>query len=169
MSDHWSRGGKARAAALSPERRTEISREAAKVRWSGDRPPPYPKRPHMPLAVKLAAALRLAGLDPAEAIEWDHDPPLGLRERTPEGGYIPDANDDRYIVPRQKKEHREKTNGTGATVADGDIHKIAKAKRLAKDSEAFRARVLAREPGQPRQRKGTIQSRGFKRKGHQKC
>jgi hypothetical protein len=30
------KGGKARAAALTPEQRSEIARKAAKARWSGD-------------------------------------------------------------------------------------------------------------------------------------
>lgn len=33
-----SAGGRARAEALTPERRAEIAREAARSRWSGDKP-----------------------------------------------------------------------------------------------------------------------------------
>lgn len=54
-----------------------------------------------------------------------------------------------------------KTNGNAATVADGDLHKIAKAKRLDKAREAHRA-VLA---GEVLREPGKIKSRGFQ-KGH---
>lgn len=87
------------------------------------------KRPHMPLAVKLRAALRLAGLDPDAKIQWDHDPALAMRERT-DKGWIPAANDDLYIVPRTKASHAEKTFGTHVPLS-GDISKIAKMKRIA--------------------------------------
>ena len=50
-----------------------------------------------------------------------------------------------------------KTNGTPATVADGDIHKIAKAKRLAKAQEVHRA-VLA---GEVTREPSRMKSRGF--------
>ncbi|MCG7598888.1 P63C domain-containing protein [Halomonas sp. McH1-25] len=38
MTDHHSKGGKARASTLSAERRSEIAREAAKKRWNRDLP-----------------------------------------------------------------------------------------------------------------------------------
>ena len=50
-----------------------------------------------------------------------------------------------------------KTNGTKATCASGDLHKIAKAKRLAKATEEHKA-VLARVMTRPA---GKIKSRGF--------
>lgn len=52
-----------------------------------------------------------------------------------------------------------KTNGTAATSASGDLHKIAKAKRLAKAQEVHRA-VLA---GEHRREPSRIKSRGFAR------
>ena len=59
--------------------------------------------------------------------------------------------------------HREcadkKTNGTAATCASGDLHKIAKAKRLAKAQEVHRA-VLA---GTHKREPSRIKSRGFDR------
>lgn len=50
-----------------------------------------------------------------------------------------------------------KTNGNAATAADGDLHKIAKAKRLAKAQEVHEA-VLAGTHKRPPSR---IKSRGF--------
>ena len=107
------------------------------------------KRPYMPLEVKVQAALNALGMKGFE-VEWNHIPPLGLRERDPQtGDYIPPANDPDYIVPMIKEAHRALTNGNAATSADGDIHKIAKAKRIAKDppgGEEFRRRLLAKTP-----------------------
>ncbi len=51
----------------------------------------------------------------------------------------------------------KKTNGNKATVAGGDIHKIAKAKRLQRAHEAHEAVVLGTAEKPP----GTIKSRGF--------
>lgn len=51
----------------------------------------------------------------------------------------------------------QKTYGGKATCADGDIHKIAKAKRIAKAREAHAA-VVARVTERPA---GAIKSRGF--------
>lgn len=57
--------------------------------------------------------------------------------------------------------HREcadkKTNGTAATSASGDLHKIAKAKRLARAQEVHRA-VLA---GEHKRKPSKIKGRGF--------
>ena len=52
---------------------------------------------------------------------------------------------------------KTKTNGNKATVAGGDIHKIAKAKRLQRAHEAHEAVVLGTAENPP----GTIKSRGF--------
>ena len=51
----------------------------------------------------------------------------------------------------------KKTNGNAATCANGDLHKIAKAKRLDRAREAHRA-VLA---GERQREPGKIKSRGF--------
>ena len=130
-------------------------------------------RPHMPLSVKLEAAIRQLGLDPAR-VDFDHDPALGLREFNEETKtYTPDANDPRFITVRSRDEdHRIKTSGNGATSAGSDIHRIAKSKRLAKaraiHDEVIAAkvtgeRILPREkPGKRQWPKGRkIESRGF--------
>ena len=111
-------------------------------------------RKHMSTSIRLDAALNALGLLGLE-IQWDHNPPLGLREKiTDEAGnvigYIPDENDPRYIVPMVKQAHRDKTNGKKHDVSNGDIHKIAKASRLSKAQEEFRQRVANPEPREPR-------------------
>lgn len=50
-----------------------------------------------------------------------------------------------------------KTYGSGATVADGDIHKIAKAKRLEEEQEVHRAVVR----GEVKRKPSRLQSRPF--------
>lgn len=123
------------------------------------------RRKHIPEHVKVQALLIILGFDPARAIDWNHRPALGLREYDEDTGlYTPDELDPRYLEPRYADNHDIITNGTKATVAGGDIHKIAKAKRLAKEHEEFRRRCLKREPGEPRQKSGKIRSRGFDKK-----
>lgn len=58
----------------------------------------------------------------------------------------------------------KKTYGNKATCADGDIHKIAKAKRLAKAQETHAAVVAKVTTKQP----GTIKSRGFDKQWRKK-
>lgn len=107
------------------------------------------KRKHMPTSTKLDAALNALGMLGVE-INWDHNPPLALREKilNDDGeviGYIPDENDPRYIVPMIKADHLKKTNGKRHDVSNGDIHKIAKASRLGKKTEEFRRRLASPE------------------------
>lgn len=118
----------------------------------------------MSIGVKLAACLSMLGLL-GEEVEFDHYPALALRLRTPEGGYIPDELDPRYIRPMLKDKHKIKTFGSGATTAGSDIGNAAKIKRIEKDpsgGEEFRRRILAKEPRKER-KKQKIPSRPFRR------
>lgn len=130
-------------------------------------------RPHMPLSVKLQAAILQLGLDPA-AVDFDHDPALGLRLFNAETKtYTPDANDPKFITVRARGgDHKSKTFGNGATTAGSDIQRIAKLKRLEKAqaalNQALDAKVFggpgtqpdgARKSPWPKGRK--LQSRGF--------
>lgn len=118
-------------------------------------------RRHIPLATQLAVALRQLGLvEP----QLDHTPALGLRERTPDGGYIPHEHDPEALVWRDKAAHAVKTRGNGATTAGSDVGNMRHIRDLQKSQQLFRDRLLRKEPGQPRERKGTIRSRGFKRR-----
>lgn len=56
------KGGKARAAKLTPERRREIAREAAKKRWAPGNFSPAPT-PGVPVFAKHAGSLDLGGSD----------------------------------------------------------------------------------------------------------
>lgn len=95
-------------------------------------------RPAIPDRVKLLVVLRQDGLCGCECLErlgtlenteFDHCPPLALREydeatRT----YTPDANDPDKIVARVKVHHRNKTSHPKGphTSHGGDQHLIAK-------------------------------------------
>lgn len=133
-------------------------------------------RPHMPLSIKLQAAILQLGLDPA-CVDFDHDPALGLRlfdEDTKT--YTPHANDPKFITVRARDEdHRIKTSGNGATSAGSDIHRIAKSKRLATAQDALSRAMQAKVTGErvlsldkpgkrpwPKGRK--MQGRGFEKR-----
>lgn len=101
----------------------------------------------MPLAVKLASALYALGLDPAN-VDFDHQPPLGMRPKNPETGEtVPAPNDPRYIVPLARAAHKAKTFGNHVPLS-GDVQKIKKIQRIEKDQAAFRARLLAKDAGE---------------------
>lgn len=115
------------------------------------------KRRPVPMRVQRDAALRQLGElmrgkgFEAHELELDHDPALALRPKNPETGeHEPHQHDSRYLVWRPKAEHAEKTNGVrlgeskNASRIEGDKQMISRAKRLSKDEEAFRARVLAK-------------------------
>lgn len=121
-------------------------------------------RPHMSLSVKLAACLDALGFKPDDEIEWDHTWALGLRERTDDGGYIPAANDPRYIRPKVKDGHAVKTRGNGATTAGSDVGNMRHVRDLTKSQEEFRRRMLTKECGKPPPRTGKIKSRGFEKR-----
>lgn len=60
----------------------------------------------MSLQVKLEACLHALGIDP-EAVDWHHEPPLGLRPYEEATGlWTPDANDPKHIVPLAREAHK---------------------------------------------------------------
>ena len=67
------------------------------------------------------------------------------------------ASDETNLRWVHKECAAKKTNGSKATSAGGDLHKIAKAKRLAKARDELKA-VLS---GEKQKRPGTIKSRPF--------
>ena len=77
---------------------------------------------------------RLGSLD---GVDFDHTQALAL------GGE--DINENIRAVHRQC--HRVKTSGTKATTAGSDVQVIAKGKRLARDIDEFRRRILAKDTG----------------------
>lgn len=77
---------------------------------------------------------RLGALDD---VDFDHFQALAL------GGA--DTTENLRAVHRQC--HRTKTSGTKATTAGSDVQMIAKGKRLAREAEEFRRRILAKGSG----------------------
>jgi hypothetical protein len=112
------------------------------------------------LMVALAEALGLAS---DTRFEFDHTPALCLRDFDPETGrFEPDQNDPAFIVVRTPEDHRVKTFGTKATTYGSDIFERAKDRRITKDQEEFRRRMLAKEPGKPREKSPRWGKRSFR-------
>jgi hypothetical protein len=126
-----------------------------------------PSRKFIPIGIRLQACLYMLGFDPMnEEIEWDHFPAIGLRAVNEDGtDYEPRQLDPRYIRPMRKADHLVKTSGRKgeskfSSNGGGDTSRVAKAKRLLEETEE-RLRKGGRMVGERRDRKGTIQSRGF--------
>ncbi|WP_210339837.1 hypothetical protein [Bosea sp. ASV33] len=126
-------------------------------------------RKHIPIGVKLHAALLLLGFTEEEiagGVEWDHQPALALRIVDPETGELmPHPNDPRHLRPLRKVEHAEKTRGRGATTAGSDVGNAAKVKRIERDpagGEEFRRRILEIKRGErPERPRSRMPSRPF--------
>ena len=112
-------------------------------------PPPgeRPKRKPIPLKARLEACLLLLKIDPKD-VQWDHDPPLGLRSINDAGtDYEPPQHDPQYIQPLSAAAHALKTDGDHVPLS-GDKSRISKAKRLERGPscrEALAAGKAARE------------------------
>lgn len=118
------------------------------------------KRRKPSVGLGLSVALLQLGLDPKHA-RLDHTPPLGLREKVEHPDktvtYTPDEHDPLFMqwlddggAERALGSHNRKTFGSKATTADGDLAKIAKSKRVARQQEEFRRRMLAKATGKPK-------------------
>lgn len=133
--------------------------------------PPKGFRPHIGMRVRLEVVLEQDGRCPKcgerlgklDGLQFDHTPPLAMRpwcEAT--GDTIPPASDPKHIQAIHVDCHAIKTSGRRTKArAEGDQTEIARTQRLADEQAAFRARLLAKAPGEKRARKGTIRSRGF--------
>jgi hypothetical protein len=134
-----------------------------------DRPRTSDVRKSIPLSVKLAAALRMLGFSKGQRVDFDHNPALALREWDEEKqDFIPAQLDPEHIVILSEPEHRIKTSGSGGTSYGSDQHAIAKIRRVGKDEEEFRRRMLAkteRTTDAPARPKSSIPSRGFSGQG----
>lgn len=135
------------------------------------------RRPHMPLSVKLHAALLALGFTDEEitggGIEWDHSPCLALRFVDPETGQlVPHPNDPQFIRPLRKADHKAKTNGRRGekrvTSAGSDIHAIARSRRLVKAEKAHAEAMADKAGGQKPHKPGSISSHGFPKGRKQK-
>lgn len=110
-------------------------------------------RKAIPLGVKLHACLLLLGFtdeDIAAGLRWDHTPPLGLREII-NGVMTPAPNDPHHLRPLRQADHARQTFGPSkATSAGGDIHAIAKVKRLNGTTKRRKGRPFPKGRGFPK-------------------
>lgn len=126
------------------------------------------RRKTIPDRVKLIVTLRELGLT-IEQVNFDHHPMLEMRPIDEETGEtIPPANDPDGIRLLLITDHKRKTFGPGGekriTTAGGDIHALAHTRRLTKNQEEFRRRLLAKDSGEPVQRKSKWPKRPFRPK-----
>ena len=140
--------------------------------------PPKGFRKAIPDLVKLKVVLRQDSLcatcrerlGKLEDTQFDHVPALQLRCWDPEAkNTIPPANDVDSIFAKHTDCHAAKTFGSKASKRGADVTEIARTKRIAKDTEAFRQRMLAKgdpeaEP-QPTRPKKQWPKRPFPKRG----
>ena len=118
--------------------------------------PPVGFRKAIPLLVKLKVVLRQNGkcthcnaqLGELDGLEFDHVPALQLRiwcEETKDT--IPPVNSVEHIEAKHSDCHDVKTYGSKATGRGSDITEIARTKRLNRETEEFRRRILAKTEG----------------------
>jgi hypothetical protein len=80
----------------------------------------------------------------------DHEPPLMLRRRRRDGGYIPDANNPEFLIWRTKEDHRIKTfiRGDGAQLSDAGKRRkeIKKRKKATRPKRIWPYRPIQSRP-----------------------
>lgn len=115
--------------------------------------PPTGFRKGIPVTVKLKVVIRQDSkcatcgerLGKLEDAEFDHVPALQLRCWDPEAeDTVPPANDEGHIFAKHVDCHAAKTFGSKASKRGADVTEIARTKRIAKDTEEFRRRMLAK-------------------------
>src|SRR5437879_6518273 len=115
--------------------------------------PPPGFRKAIPDKVKLKVVIRQGGacascnekLGKLEDTQFDHVPALQLRCWDPEAkDTVPPANDPEHIFAKHVDCHAAKTFGSKASKRGADVTEIARTKRIAKDTDEFRRRMLAK-------------------------
>ncbi|WP_316207518.1 hypothetical protein [Bradyrhizobium sp. SZCCHNR3118] len=115
--------------------------------------PPPGFRKAIPVTVKLRVVIRQDSkcttcgerLGKLEDTEFDHFPALQLRCWDPIAeDTVPAANDEGHIFAKHVDCHAAKTFGSKASKRGADVTEIARTKRIAKDTEEFRRRMLAK-------------------------
>ncbi|WLB84933.1 hypothetical protein [Bradyrhizobium elkanii] len=116
-------------------------------------PPPPGFRKPIPVTVKLKVVIRQDSkcascgerLGKLDDTEFDHVPALQLRCWDPVAeNTVPPANDEEHIFAKHVDCHAAKTFGSKASKRGADVTEIARTKRIAKDTEEFRRRMLAK-------------------------
>lgn len=138
-----------------------------------------PTRPRIPQSKIIALCIRQAGgsipcaetgepITVTEAlagrVHIDHVPPLSQRGRTEDGGYIPDANNIAHLDLVSADGHKIRTFERRG-LQRGDLTENAHQTRVAEKHAAHLGAMEGKRPGVPRERKGSIRSRGFQKRG----
>lgn len=127
---------------------------------------PRPKRKAMSDRLKLIATLKAFGLT-IDQVAFDHDPALELRPLNEDGtDTVPPQLDPGHIFMLRVEDHKAKTFGrrgeSDLSISyQGDVSRIAKARRLTAEQERFRERLLAKEAGQQREESSRWPKRKF--------
>ncbi|WP_051346254.1 hypothetical protein [Bradyrhizobium sp. th.b2] len=144
-----------------------------------DLAPPPGFRKAIPVTVKLEVVIRQHSLCTScgERLgklvdtQFDHVPAIQLRCWDAEAKDVtPRSNDPEFIFAKHVDCHAKKTFGSSEELTRGDVTEIARTKRIAKDTEEFRRRMLAKvdpdvETPEPRRRKTTWPKRPFPKRG----
>jgi hypothetical protein len=144
-----------------------------------DLAPPPGFRKAIPVTVKLEVVIRQHSLcakcgerlGKLDDTQFDHVPAVQLRCWDAEAkDTTPRSNDPEFIFAKHTDCHAKKTFGSREELTRGDVQEIARTKRLAKDTEAFRQRMLAKvdpdvEVHEPKRRKKKWPSRPFPKRG----
>ena len=146
--------------------------------------PPPGFRKAIPVTVKLQVVIRQHSLcakcgerlGKLDDTQFDHIPAVQLRCWDDEAkDTTPRSNDPEFIFAKHTDCHAKKTFGSSEELTRGDVTEIARTKRIAKDTEEFRRRMLAKlDPDvevdtPPRRPKKKWPSRPFPKRGkHEK-
>ena len=144
-----------------------------------DLAPPPGFRKAIPVTVKLEVVIRQHSLctkcgerlGKLDDTQFDHVPAIQLRCWDAEAkDTTPRSNDPEFIQAKHTDCHAKKTFGSKDELTRGDVTEIARTKRIAKDTEEFRRRMLAKvdpnvEAPEPPRRKKKWPSRPFLQRG----
>ena len=144
-----------------------------------DLAPPPGFRKAIPVTVKLEVVIRQHSLcakcgerlGKLDDTQFDHVPAVQLRCWDAEAkDTTPRSNDPEFIFAKHTDCHAKKTFGSSEELTRGDVQEIARTKRIAKDTENFRRRMLAKvdpdaEAPAPPRRKKAWPKRPFPKRG----
>lgn len=145
-----------------------------------DLAPPPGFRKAIPVTVKLEVVIRQHSLcttcgqrlGKLDDTQFDHVPAIQLRCWDAEAkDTTPRANAPQFIQAKHTDCHAQKTFGSKGELSRGDVTEIARTKRIAKSTEEFRRKMLAKsdpdapEPAQQKRPKKKWPSRPFPKRG----
>src|SRR5688500_6555466 len=118
-----------------------------------DLTPPTGFRKAIPVKVKLEVVIRQHSLcakckerlERLDGVEFDHVPAIQLRCWDADAkDTSPRCNDPEFIFAKHADCHKAKTFSSKDELSRGDVTEIARTKQIAKNTDAFRRRMLAK-------------------------